>query len=101
MLYVTVAVDDELREVPFDEFSDNSSFLLFEVLPKRMCLIAINLYFREHLEFDIILVDELANFFLGSWFLFTELVARKSKNFKALCSVSLIESYKLFVALVG
>lgn len=64
-----------------------------------MNLTSIHSYFCEHSPFATILLLELANLIMCSWFLATKLVARESKNLKALTAVLVVKLLHLLIVI--
>src|SRR5580765_60868 len=79
--HLSVAVDEEFGEVPFDRFGpQQSGLLLLEILVERRGGVAVHVDLREHRERHAVI--DLAEGFdlrLGSWLLLAELIAGKAQ----------------------
>jgi len=82
--YVSVPIDEELGEVPFDRFSaENAGLSLLQVLVQRMSVAAVDVDLGEHREADLVgQRAKLADLLFIARFLVPELIAREAEHRK-------------------
>lgn len=99
---LSVLVHHELGEVPLDGIHQEARLLVLEVLPQRVCPVAIDIHLAEHVELHVELLGKLLYLCLSAGLLTPELVAGKSEDAKALgLGVLLVKLDELRVVLGG
>jgi len=96
---LTFAIDQELREVPLNRIEKCAALFHLEITIERMCIRAIHVDFREHVERDVPFANELLNLRFRPRFLSTELIARKRTDTKSLLRVFRVKFLQLCVVL--
>jgi len=88
---LSIAVDDELGEVPFDKVAQSTALLVFQVLPQWMSLVAVDFDLRIHIERRVIIVRyELFDLWFRPRLLATELIAGETSYAQTIRLVLLI-----------
>lgn len=77
---LSVLVNDELGEVPFNGIDQSPTLLLLQVLVQWVGAAAIDVNFLEQIEVDLSVLDEALDLFCVAGLLVAELVAREGEN---------------------
>jgi hypothetical protein len=100
-------IDEELTKVPVDWADSVSKFnvkttVVFKVGVNRLSVFSIYISLGEHGELDIVsLFSPSENFFIGTRFLISKLVARESEDLEALRLISIPKLNHFSIVLVS
>jgi len=93
-----IGTDEELRKVPFYEFSQQASLLVLQVLPKRVSIITIHVDFTGQIPLGPVAFSKLLDFCLRPRLLTRKLITWKPQNAQTLTlSIFSMESCQLSV----
>lgn len=94
------AVDEEFSEIPVDISTNEGTVLPHEFVGWVATWLLHNGLLKEW-ELDIVLANELLDFFRCSWLLFTKLIAWNCVDFQALSIVLVVDCFQLLVVAIS
>lgn len=95
--HVSLAIDEEFREVPLDLVTEDASLLRFQILVEWVSACAIDLELRKerecHTEVEL---THIFHILIGFWLLSGELIARESEDHEVVVWVGIPERLEVF-----